>query len=83
MTATSLTALAQEHLRIAHESTSGRSAHTIFGGTAPFPGAWLVLKTGSLLAPAGSMAIVSIVVFLVTLRLPETSKRSMVDGDPA
>ena len=33
MTATSLTALAQEHLRIAHESTSGRSAHTIFGGT--------------------------------------------------
>ncbi len=33
MTATSLTALAQEHLRIAHESTSGRSAHMIFGGT--------------------------------------------------
>ena len=33
MTATSLTALAQEHLQIAHASTSGRSAHTIFGGT--------------------------------------------------
>ena len=33
MTATSLTALAQEHLQIAHASTSGRSAHTIFGGS--------------------------------------------------
>ena len=32
MDATSLTALAHEHLRIAREAASGRSAHTVFGG---------------------------------------------------
>lgn len=69
--------------RFSASAISYNLAYTIFGGTAPFLGAWLVIKTGSLLAPAGYMAIVSIVVFLVALRLPETSKRSMVDGDTA
>jgi quercetin dioxygenase-like cupin family protein len=32
MPATSLTQLARDHLRIAHQSTSGRSASTVFGG---------------------------------------------------
>lgn len=32
MSTTALTPLVQEHLQIAQESTSGRSAHTVFGG---------------------------------------------------
>ncbi|HLU02203.1 MAG TPA: MFS transporter [Advenella sp.] len=67
--------------RFSASAISYNLAYTIFGGTAPFFSAWLVLKTGQLLAPAGYMAAVSVVVLLVTLFLPETSRRSLVDYD--
>lgn len=34
MDRTSLTALIQEHLSLAHKASSGRSAHTVYGGHA-------------------------------------------------
>jgi len=65
--------------RFSASAISYNLAYTIFGGTAPFLGAWLVLKTGSLLSPAVYMAAVSIVVFLVCIFLPETSRKSMTE----
>ena len=68
--------------RFSASAISYNLAYTIFGGTAPLLGAWLVLKSGSLLAPAWYMVAVSVVVLLVTLALPETSKRSLLEADP-
>ncbi|MET4579688.1 MFS transporter [Ottowia thiooxydans] len=68
--------------RFSASAISYNLAYTIFGGTAPLLGAWLVLKSGSLLAPAWYMVAVSVVVLLVTLSLPETSKRSLLEADP-
>ena len=68
--------------RFSASAISYNLAYTIFGGTAPLLGAWLVLKSGSLLAPAWYMVSVSVVVLLVTLALPETSKRSLLEADP-
>jgi len=64
--------------RFSASAISYNLAYAIFGGTAPFISAWLVLKTGLLLAPAGYMAAVSVAVLCVTCFLPETSKRSLV-----
>jgi len=67
--------------RFSASAISYNLAYTIFGGTAPFLGAWLVLKTGSLISPAVYMAAVSIVVFLVCIFLPETSGKSMTEHE--
>ncbi|MBO9354877.1 MFS transporter [Bordetella petrii] len=69
--------------RFSASAISYNLAYTIFGGTAPFLGAWLVLQTGSLLAPAGYMAIVSIAVLVVCLFLPETSRQGMTGQEEA
>ncbi|CAB3831746.1 Proline/betaine transporter [Achromobacter mucicolens] len=65
--------------RFSASAISYNLAYTLFGGTAPFVGAWLVLKTGSLLAPAVYMAGVSVAVLLVSFWIPETYKRSLTD----
>jgi MHS family proline/betaine transporter-like MFS transporter len=64
--------------RFSASAVSYNMAYTIFGGTAPFLGVWLVMQTGSKIAPAIYMAAVSVAVLLVVLRMPETSKRSLI-----
>jgi MHS family proline/betaine transporter-like MFS transporter len=61
-------------------------AYTIFGGTAPFVGAFLVASTGSLIAPAVYLAAIAIVVLPVIFKLPETyrlpTNRADASGPP-
>ena len=64
--------------RFSASAISYNLAYTIFGGTAPLLGTWLILQTGNKLAPAIYMAVVSVAVFLVVLTIPETSRRSLV-----
>lgn len=64
--------------RFSASAISYNIGYTIFGGTAPLLATWLVLQTGSKIAPAFYMAAVSVVVFLVVLTIPETSKRALV-----
>lgn len=64
--------------RFSASAVSYNMAYTIFGGTAPFLGVWLVMQTGSKIAPAVYMAAVSVAVLLVVLCMPETSKRSLI-----
>lgn len=54
------------------------SAYVVFGGTAPLLGTWLVASTGSLLAPAVYLAVLAAIVLVVALRLPETSRQSLI-----
>lgn len=65
--------------RFSASAISYNLAYTIFGGTAPFVGTYLVLATQSRLAPAAYLAAVSVVVLCVTLFLPETYRRSLTD----
>lgn len=67
--------------RFSASAVSYNMAYTIFGGTAPFLGVWLVMQTGSKIAPAIYMAAVSVAVLLVVLRMPETSKRSLIHDE--
>lgn len=64
--------------RFSASAVSYNMAYTIFGGTAPFIGVWLVMQTGSKIAPAVYMAVISVAVLLVVLCMPETSKRSLI-----
>ncbi|MGB5904896.1 MAG: MFS transporter [Xanthobacteraceae bacterium] len=67
--------------RYSASAVSYNLAYTIFGGTAPLLGTWLVLQSGSKLAPAIYMCVVSIVVLLVVLRIPETYRTSLVHDE--
>lgn len=64
--------------RFSASAISYNLAYTIFGGTAPFIGVWLVMQTGTKIAPAIYMAAVSIAVLIAVLFMPETSKTSLV-----
>ncbi len=47
-------------------------ANALFGGTAPLMGSALILKTGSLYAPAIYLSFIALVTFIVCLRMQET-----------
>ncbi|MBN7763011.1 MULTISPECIES: MFS transporter [Nitratireductor] len=64
--------------RFSASAVSYNLAYTIFGGTAPFVGVWLVMQTESKLAPAFYMAAISVGVVIAILFMPETSKSSLV-----
>lgn len=64
--------------RFSASAISYNLAYTIFGGTAPFVGTWLVMQTGNKISPAFYMAAVSVVVFFIVLIIPETGRRSLV-----
>lgn len=64
--------------RFSATAISYNLSYTIFGGSAPFIGTWLVLQSGNKIAPAIYMAVVSIIVFFVVLMVPETARRSLV-----
>jgi MFS transporter, MHS family, proline/betaine transporter len=59
------------------------AAYVVFGGTAPLFGTWLVDATGSLIAPAVYMTVLSAVVFAVATRLPESYRESLVHAEDA
>lgn len=65
--------------RFSASAISYNLAYTIFGGTAPFLGTYLVMVTQSKLAPAAYMATISVLVLIVTVFLPETYKRSLTE----
>lgn len=67
--------------RYSASAISYNLAYTIFGGTAPFLGTYLVLESGSKVAPALYTAIVCVAVFLVALMIPETSKTSLIHAE--
>lgn len=67
--------------RYSSSAISYNLAYTIFGGTAPLLGTYLVQQSGSKIAPAIYMAIVSVAVFAVVLMLPETFKKSLVHAE--
>ncbi len=67
--------------RYSASAISYNLAYTIFGGTAPLLGTWLVMQSGSKIAPAVYMCAVSIAVLLVMLRIPETYRSSLVHAE--
>lgn len=67
--------------RYSASAISYNLAYTIFGGTAPLLGTWLVMQSGSKIAPAVYMCAVSIAVLLVVLRIPETYRSSLVHAE--
>ncbi|WP_205789712.1 MFS transporter [Microvirga makkahensis] len=64
--------------RFSASAISYNLAYTIFGGTAPFLGTWLILQSGSKIAPAIYMAVLSVAVLLVVSRIPETYRKSLI-----
>lgn len=67
--------------RYSASAISYNLAYTIFGGTAPLLGTYLVLQSGSKIAPALYMALVSVAVFLVVLMIPETYRTSLIHAE--
>jgi MHS family proline/betaine transporter-like MFS transporter len=67
--------------RFTASAISYNLAFAIFGGTTPFISIWLVAKSGNKLSPAIYMAVIPIFVLLAILRMPETSKTSLVHDE--
>ncbi|TWI50925.1 MHS family proline/betaine transporter-like MFS transporter [Pseudomonas duriflava] len=55
-------------------------AYTIFGGTAPLMATYLINETGSNLAPAYYLILISVMGLIGGIMLPETSKISLGDA---
>ncbi|WP_176110160.1 MFS transporter [Izhakiella australiensis] len=64
--------------RFSASSVSLNLAYALFGGTAPYLGTWLVASSGSKIAPAVYMTVVTVLVLLVTLKIPETFRSSLL-----
>ncbi len=67
--------------RYSSSAISYNLAYTIFGGTAPLLGIYLVEQSGSKIAPAIYMAIVSVAVFAIVLMMPETFRKSLFHAE--
>ncbi|TDT32605.1 MFS transporter [Naumannella halotolerans] len=67
-------------VRFTGASISYNLAFTIFGGTAPLLATALVTATGSTIAPAWYIVIVTVLALLVLWSMPETRHRSMRDS---
>jgi hypothetical protein len=71
-------------LRYSGASVGYNIAYAIFGGTAPFVGAFLVERTGSNLSPAWyGMAIAAVAFLIILLKLPETYRLPVLRGEEA
>lgn len=83
MTTTSLTTLADEHLKNAREAVSGRSAHTVFGGHDHVLRQTLIaLLAGHELADHESPGEATLQVLSGAVRLVDDSQsHDMVSGD--
>lgn len=72
-------------VRYSGASIGYNAAYMIFGGTAPLVATYLVLQTDSNIAPAIYLVAVAVLVLLVVLALPETSRLSLLregEGQP-
>ncbi|GAA0614202.1 MFS transporter [Paenochrobactrum glaciei] len=67
--------------RFSASAISYNMAYTIFGGTAPFIGVWLIMQTGNKFAPAYYMAAISVAVLVAILFMPETSRESLIHDE--
>lgn len=66
-------------VRYTGASISYNLGFTIFGGTAPLLATWLIGVTGSTVAPAWYVVIITVLALLVVVTMPETRHRSMRD----
>lgn len=64
--------------RVTGATMSFNIGYTIFGGTAPFIGTWLLLKTGDNLAPAYYIVAVSAVALFAAFTMRETVGSNML-----
>jgi MHS family proline/betaine transporter-like MFS transporter len=67
--------------RVTGATMSFNIGYTFFGGTAPFIGTWLLLKTGDNLAPAYYIIAVSLMALFAAVTMRETAGSSMVETD--
>ena len=52
-------------------------SYTIFGGTAPLVGTWLIERTGNNLSPAIYLIVITLLAMWGGLRLPESAHRAL------
>lgn len=52
-------------------------AYTVFGGTAPLVGTWLIEQSGDRMAPAFYLILIALLALAGGMALPESSKRSL------
>lgn len=69
--------------RVTGATMSFNIGYTLFGGTAPFVGTWLLLKTANTLSPAYYIVGVSALALIAAVTMRETAGRSMTDVEPA
>ncbi|MFT4219773.1 MAG: MFS transporter [Microbacterium sp.] len=69
--------------RLSGTMISWALAYALFGGTAPLLSTWLIATTGLLIAPGIYVLTVAVVslVLIIALRLPETSRSSLLHVD--
>jgi len=66
--------------RVTGATMSFNIGYTLFGGTAPFIGTWLLLKTADNLSPAYYIVAVSALALFAAVTMRETAGGSMADG---
>jgi MHS family proline/betaine transporter-like MFS transporter len=67
--------------RVSGAMISYNLAYTVFGGTAPLLATWLIARTGLNVVPGIYTMVVAVVVLLMVLRIPETSRSAMLHED--
>lgn len=67
-------------VRYSGSSFAYNIAYTVFGGTAPLLCAFLIVQTGSRLAPGVYVAVLAAVVFCFVIAAPETYRVSLSQG---
>ncbi|WP_190815637.1 MFS transporter [Saccharopolyspora pogona] len=83
VTAVMLVELFPTRVRYTASALTYNLAYAVFGGTAPFIATFLIGATGNPLAPAYYLVIASVVALVAAWRIPETSRRSLSDPNPA
>jgi len=66
--------------RVTGATMSFNISYTIFGGTAPFIGTWLLLRTGNQLSPAYYMIAVAAMALFAAVRMRETAHAPLQRG---
>ncbi|MGE8063227.1 MFS transporter [Pseudomonas sp. NPDC089547] len=79
VTATLLSEAFPTRTRYTASAITYNVAYTLFGGTAPLVATWLINVTGSSIAPAFYLVLISLLALVGGLSLPETSRISLHD----
>jgi MFS transporter, MHS family, proline/betaine transporter len=67
--------------RVTGATMSFNLGYTLFGGTAPFIGTWLLLNTGDNLSPAYYIVAISAMALFAAVTMRETAGTSMLDAE--